>query len=258
MEAQEELKCVRNKRPQFDSAEEAQNAADIGAIVAAIPFQFTKPRFCEECNKWHMGLTAIPGLSIKTGKPTPQSRAEWADCPCQIHTRFKTEEKARNYVTVRFSDDREREFYQCQRCFGWHYRNKPVASKTKKSRVRTPKPKTLICDSLDCFETEGDVRMFLNDENMGNQEPYRCGGCGHWHYREIKPFVLQEAPTTDLPQESYGLYSCYTKKAYTNERTARSVAARVRDQRGTELRAYACTLCGQWHLTRRLEQGWKE
>lgn len=43
---------------------------------------------------------------------------------------------------------------------------------------------------------------------------------------------------------------CYRKKRYPDEAYARKVARRCFDERGALLRAYPCTRCGGYHLTR--------
>lgn len=44
--------------------------------------------------------------------------------------------------------------------------------------------------------------------------------------------------------------SCYRKKAYPDEKTARRVAAKMREERGANVDYYGCTNCGRFHIGR--------
>jgi hypothetical protein len=43
---------------------------------------------------------------------------------------------------------------------------------------------------------------------------------------------------------------CLRKTRYRNDHEAMRVARRIKEQRGTGLRAYECEACGGWHLTK--------
>lgn len=45
--------------------------------------------------------------------------------------------------------------------------------------------------------------------------------------------------------------ACNRKKAYTDEKLAKRVAAKVREKSGDDVVAYGCTLCGQYHIGHR-------
>jgi hypothetical protein len=45
-------------------------------------------------------------------------------------------------------------------------------------------------------------------------------------------------------------WSCTRKKAYPDEKTAKKVAGRMRDERDANVVAYACTQCGRYHVGR--------
>ncbi len=52
-------------------------------------------------------------------------------------------------------------------------------------------------------------------------------------------------------EPSQAARSCYSKKRYSTEKYAQSVARRVQWERGDILRAYICFECGGYHLTKR-------
>jgi len=54
---------------------------------------------------------------------------------------------------------------------------------------------------------------------------------------------------TDNPDADV-IRACTRKKAY-DEKTARSVAGRIRDQHGADVVSYARTRCGRYHVGRR-------
>ncbi len=43
--------------------------------------------------------------------------------------------------------------------------------------------------------------------------------------------------------------SCYSKKRYTDEKSAKRVAGLCYEKRGARLRSYPCFECGGYHLT---------
>lgn len=43
---------------------------------------------------------------------------------------------------------------------------------------------------------------------------------------------------------------CARKKAYPDEKLARRVAARMREEKGADVVAYMCTRCGRFHIGR--------
>lgn len=56
--------------------------------------------------------------------------------------------------------------------------------------------------------------------------------------------------------------SCGTKQRYSTEQLARDTAVRCWHERRVWLRAYACSVCGGWHLTRdnappMMKPGWR-
>lgn len=62
-----------------------------------------------------------------------------------------------------------------------------------------------------------------------------------------------EGPHAALTPKSEGQLAqsgCTSKSRYGSEAFANMIAADVFRKRGVALRAYLCTLCGGWHLTR--------
>lgn len=52
------------------------------------------------------------------------------------------------------------------------------------------------------------------------------------------------------PVRSDGLHSmCVGKKRYSTLKISKRVIAKVRAERGVELRTYPCPICSGWHLT---------
>ena len=49
------------------------------------------------------------------------------------------------------------------------------------------------------------------------------------------------------------LRECLRKRRYHTAEYARTIAQRVREQRGVELRVYHCSLCDGFHLTKKAE-----
>lgn len=50
-------------------------------------------------------------------------------------------------------------------------------------------------------------------------------------------------------------WTCARKKAYPTEKLAKQVANRMRENRGADVVAYACTRCGSYHIGRRPGSG---
>lgn len=55
---------------------------------------------------------------------------------------------------------------------------------------------------------------------------------------------------TDSPDAAQA-WVCNRKKAYPDEKMAKRVAARMRAEKGADVVAYGCGLCGRWHIGRR-------
>lgn len=47
---------------------------------------------------------------------------------------------------------------------------------------------------------------------------------------------------------------CNRKKAYPDEKFAKRVARRIRQERGANVVAYGCGRCGAWHIGREIAQ----
>jgi len=45
-------------------------------------------------------------------------------------------------------------------------------------------------------------------------------------------------------------WACNRKKAYPDEKFAKRVARQMREERGADVVAYACTRCGRYHIGR--------
>jgi hypothetical protein len=45
-------------------------------------------------------------------------------------------------------------------------------------------------------------------------------------------------------------WSCARKKSYPDEKFAKRVAARMREERGADVRPYGCRHCGRYHIGR--------
>lgn len=80
---------------------------------------------------------------------------------------------------------------------------------------------------------------------------------------EIVPVPVVLVPSG--PVDVVAVYrSCGTKSRYSTEEIANAVAIRCWQDRGADLRAYSCELCGGgWHLTKRgaqprMREGWRE
>lgn len=62
-------------------------------------------------------------------------------------------------------------------------------------------------------------------------------------------FLLSDSGRTDYAGASTE-WACTRKKAYPDEKFARRVAARIREEEGVNVVAYACTRCGRFHIGR--------
>jgi hypothetical protein len=70
------------------------------------------------------------------------------------------------------------------------------------------------------------------------------------------PVVPAPAPThgrTEVQRDIDPAQSCFRKHQYPSEIDAKRVARRIWDERGVNLRAYQCEVCGGfWHLTKQV------